>query len=210
VVKPDGSVVVTPLDDIQDMPSEITRQAPFYSDAHEKHIAVKGLTPGDVLEFRERWRTTNPLVPGHFWLAYGFARDVIILNEELQVSVPRARSLKWKSPEVTPVITEEGDRRIFTWARSQVERKSAEDEKKNQEEKLYQANRGKLLPPDVQLSTFKSWEEVGNWYNGHGPAEVRRGCSGLAATDQAIAGQSRWRFRLGRNVSQPQTIQRSG
>lgn len=166
VVKPDGSVVVTPLDDIQDMPSEITRQAPFYSDAREKHIAVKGLTTGDVLEFRERWHTTNPLVPGQFWLAYGFARDVIILNEELQVSVPRARPLRWKSPEVTPVITEEGDRRIFTWVRSQVERKSAEDEKKNQEEKLYQTDRGKLPPPDVQVSTFQSWEEVGNWYNG--------------------------------------------
>ncbi|HLH34165.1 MAG TPA: DUF3857 domain-containing protein [Alloacidobacterium sp.] len=175
VVKPDGSVVVTPLDDIQDMPSEITRQAPFYSDAREKHIAVKGLAPGDVLEFRERWHTTNPLVPGHFWLAYGFARDVIILNEELQVSVPRARSLKWKSPEATPVITEEGDRRIFTWARSQLERKSAEEQKEYQEEKLYQINRGKLPPPDVQISTFQSWEDVGNWYNGLQQERIKPG-----------------------------------
>ena len=166
VLKPDGSVVVTPLDDIQDMPSEITRQAPFYSDAREKHIAVKGLSPGDVLEFRERWRTTNPLVPGHFWLTYSFVRDLIVLHEELQVSVPRTRPLKLKTPEVTPVVKEEGDRRIFTWERSQLERKSAEDEKKDQEEKLYQTNRGKLPPPDVQLSTFQSWEEVGNWYNG--------------------------------------------
>ena len=165
VVKPDGSVVPTPLDDIQDMPSEITRQAPFYSDAREKHVAVKALSPGDVLEFRERWHTNNPLIPGQFWLVYNFSRDVIILHEEIQVSVPRGRALKWKCSEAKPVTSEEGDRRIFTWTRSQLERKSADDEKKDQEEKLYQMGRGKLPPFDIQISTFQSWEEVGNWYN---------------------------------------------
>jgi Domain of Unknown Function with PDB structure (DUF3857)/Tetratricopeptide repeat len=36
--KPDGSVVETPLDTVQDMPSEITRQAPFYSEAFCKSV----------------------------------------------------------------------------------------------------------------------------------------------------------------------------
>ncbi len=165
VIKPDGTVISTPLDQVQDMPAEVTRQAPFYSDLHEKQIAVKGLSSSDVLEFHERWRTTKPLIPGQFWQAYNFSKDVIGLHEELQVSVPRTRPLKWKSPEVKPVITEEGDRRIFTWIRSQLSRQSADDEKKDNEEKLYQLTRGKLSPPDVQLSTFQSWEEIGNWYN---------------------------------------------
>ena len=43
VRKPDGTVVETPPDSIQDMAAEITRQAPFYSDLREKHVAVKGL-----------------------------------------------------------------------------------------------------------------------------------------------------------------------
>jgi len=34
------------------MAAEITRQAPFHSDIREKHSAVKGLSPGDVLEYR--------------------------------------------------------------------------------------------------------------------------------------------------------------
>jgi hypothetical protein len=86
-----------------------------------------------VLEFGERWRTTCPLAPGQFWLVYNFARDAIVLDEELQVTVPRTRPLKWKSSQPTPVVSEEGDRRIFTWKRSQLERKSAEEEKKDRE-----------------------------------------------------------------------------
>src|SRR5437016_14416516 len=35
VTKPDGTVVTTPAETFQDMPADITREAPFYSDAHE-------------------------------------------------------------------------------------------------------------------------------------------------------------------------------
>src|SRR6476620_11224335 len=37
VRKPDGSVITTPDYNIQDMPGEVTRSAPMYSDIHEKH-----------------------------------------------------------------------------------------------------------------------------------------------------------------------------
>ena len=43
VIRSDGAVVSTPADNVQDMPAEITRAAPFYSDLREKHVAVKGL-----------------------------------------------------------------------------------------------------------------------------------------------------------------------
>ncbi len=165
VRKPDGTVVVTPPDNIQEMPSEITRQAPFYSDLHEKQIAVKGLAPGDVLESHTVWHVTKPLAPGQFWYAYNFNHDAITLHEQLQISLPRERAVKWKSPDVKPVITEEGTRRVFTWTRSQLQLKSSDEEKKDQEEKAYQAAWGKLAPPDVELSSFQSWEEIGAWYN---------------------------------------------
>jgi hypothetical protein len=78
VRKPDGTTVLTPSDSVQDMPSEITRQAPFYSDLHEKHVAVKGLGVGDVLEFQTHWRTTKPLAPDQFWFAFTLRRAVEI------------------------------------------------------------------------------------------------------------------------------------
>ena len=164
VKKPDGSVVLTPAENTQDMATEITREAPFYSDLREKHVAVKGLSVGDVLEFDAHWRATKPLVPGQFWYSYSFSHDGIILQEQLAISVPRERPLKWKSPDLKPVNTEDGARRIFTWTSSQLEHKSSEREKTETETKLYEAERGKLPPADVQISTFQSWAEVGQWY----------------------------------------------
>ena len=71
VHKSDGSTLITPPDNVQDLDSEITRSAPFYSDLREKHVAVKGLGKGDILEFQAHWRaqTSDPgtvLVPVQF------------------------------------------------------------------------------------------------------------------------------------------------
>jgi len=164
VHKPDGSVVPTSDENTQDMAAEITRGAPFYSDLREKHVAVKGLSVGDSLEYHAHWRLTKPLVPGQFWCAYNFSQDSIILRDQLQISVPRERPVKWKSLDLKPTIADEGSRRVFTWTSSQLEHKSAEQDKTEQETKLYQAARGQLPPPDVQLSSFQSWQEVGQWY----------------------------------------------
>jgi tetratricopeptide (TPR) repeat protein len=164
VVKPDASIVVTPPENTQDITAEITRGAPFYSDLREKHVAVKGLSVGDTLEFKSHWTVTKPLAPGQFWYAYNFTHNDIMLHEQLQISIPRDRAVKWKSRDLQPVIAEEGARRVFTWTNSQLEHKSTEQEKTDQETVLYQGARGKLPPADVQISTFQSWEEVGRWY----------------------------------------------
>jgi hypothetical protein len=66
VRKPDGTVVKTPDYNIQDMPSDVTRTAPLYSDIHEKHVAVKGLGVGDTLEYHVRYRIVKPEVPRSF------------------------------------------------------------------------------------------------------------------------------------------------
>jgi Domain of Unknown Function with PDB structure (DUF3857) len=64
VTKPDGTVVVTPSDTFQDMPADITREAPFYTDTHETHVAVKGLGVGTLLEYQAHWQRNKPLIPG--------------------------------------------------------------------------------------------------------------------------------------------------
>jgi tetratricopeptide (TPR) repeat protein len=164
VHKLDGTDVPTPPESVQDMAADITRQAPFYSDLREKHVAVRGLGVGDVLEYRAHWHTTKPLAPGQFWFAYNFSHDGISLQEQLRISVPRDRPVKWKSRELKPVIAEEGARRVFTWTNSNLQHKSKEQEQKDQEQNTYQAARGKFPPPEIQLSSFQSWEEVGKWY----------------------------------------------
>lgn len=163
VQKPDGTVVATPPDSVQDMPTEVSRSAPFYSDLREKQVAVKRLSVGDVLEYAATWQQDKPLAPGNFWFGWQFTKNTVVLDEQLEVTVPRDREVKVKSQELQPVTHEEQDRRIFTWKASHLESVSKTAEKQGQQ---YETARGLLPPPDVLISSFRNWEEVGRWYNG--------------------------------------------
>ena len=164
VRKADGSVVETPPENVQDMAAQITREAPFYSDLHEKHVAVKGLRVGDILEYQTRDRTTKPLAPGQFWTAYAFAHDRIVLDERLEISVPRERTSNIKSTAVQPIITESDGYRIYTWHSKNLQHKDDTDEKREATERVWQQGRGRFPQPDVLMSSFASWEDVGRWY----------------------------------------------
>ena len=85
VTKADGTVVVTPPDTFQEMPTDITREAPFYTDTYETHAAVKGLGVGDLLEYQAHWQDKKPLVPKQFWLDYNFAHEGIVLREVVRL-----------------------------------------------------------------------------------------------------------------------------
>ena len=160
VRKPDGTVVVTPPDNIQDLDAEITRAAPLYSDLRVKHLAVKGLSPGDVLEFQARWTSTKPLAPGQFWFDYNFDKDGIVLDERLEVSVPSDRPVKIKGPKATQTVAEVSGRRVYTWTSSNLSSKPA----KKKGRAALDATLGLNPSPDVQLTSFKSWDEVASWY----------------------------------------------
>jgi tetratricopeptide (TPR) repeat protein len=164
VRKPDGSLVVSPPDNFQDMPADVTRAAPFYSDIQEKHVAVKGLGPGDVLEYQVHWQRHKPLAPGQFWLEYNFAHDGIVLAEEVQVSVPRDRGIKMKTTVLKPTIRDDGPNRVYTWSNVNLEHSDEQKQKQEHQERIQQTARGQLPQPDVQLSTFQNWDEVGRWY----------------------------------------------
>jgi tetratricopeptide (TPR) repeat protein len=163
VRKPDGSIQLTPGDNVQDLDSEITRSAPFYSDLREKHVAVKGLGKGDMLEFEAHWHAIKPLVPGQFWYQYNFHHEGIVLNERLEIGVPAERAVKVKGPQATQTITNEAGSRVYSWTYSRL--KSAK-EPGSEEKKAIEAARGRNPSPDVQISSFQSWEEVGRWYWG--------------------------------------------
>lgn len=160
VRKTDGTVVDTSSDSVQDLDSEITRSAPFYSDLREKHVAVKGLAKGDILEFEIKWCPTKPLIPGQFWFEYSFHHDGIVLGEKLDIQVPADRPVKFKGPQSTQSIKTEGSKRIYSWTYSKLD--SVKDP--NAERKAVDAALGRLPAPDVQFSSFQSWEEVGSWY----------------------------------------------
>ncbi len=66
------------------------RDAPAYANSKEKHIAVPPLQPGDILEYEIVTRIVHPIAAQEFWAQHAFLRDAIVLDERLEVSVPRA------------------------------------------------------------------------------------------------------------------------
>ncbi len=94
VHKPDGTVITAQESAIQDLTFP---DAPVYTDYHEKHISVPSLRPGDVLEYKFIRTTASPLTPGQFWTSYNFAEKGIVLDEELEINVPKDRQIKLKT-----------------------------------------------------------------------------------------------------------------
>jgi tetratricopeptide (TPR) repeat protein len=187
VTKPNGSVVVTPLDSIQDVTSEIYREAPLYSDLREKHVAVKGLEPGVTLAYSVRWQLEKPLAKGQFWFGYQFIKSVIALDEQLEISVPREREVKLKNQTIQPTTREENGRRIYSWKTSNLESESLQKQKEVQG---YDAFLGLLPPPDVLISSFRTWEEVGRWYDGLQQEEIKPSLEVKAKAEELTKGLS--------------------
>ena len=159
VRKPDGTVVVAQDSAIQDLTFP---DAPVYTDYHEKHISVPSLRPGDVLEYRFVRTIASPLSPGQFWTSFNFAEKGIVLDEELEINVPKDRQIKLKTkPGYDPKITEEGDRRIYRWTHSHLK-----DDDQDAKAKKKKPSNPEDEIPSVQLTTYKSWEELGAWYGG--------------------------------------------
>ncbi len=166
VKKADGTVVTAGADAVQDLTGPVAREAPVYTDFHQKHLSVPGLRPGDTLEYDVVTTIAKPVAPNQFWMSHDFDQTSIVLNEELEVNIPKSRPVKLKAkPEHEAKIREEGDRKIYHWVSQHVERE--DDDKKATDKEKRKKLRKRLKDaetPAVQMTTFASWEEVGQWY----------------------------------------------
>jgi tetratricopeptide (TPR) repeat protein len=162
VRKPDGTVVDTPVDEIQDLDSAVSREAPMYTDQREKHIPVKSLAVGDVLEAELRWTARQAIAPGHFWFDDNFFESGICLDEQLEINVPANVPTKISSPKVSPGVKTEGSRKIYTFHTSHLEK--TDDKPDDQKIPAWEANFHGIDPPAIRISSFTSWAELGAWY----------------------------------------------
>jgi tetratricopeptide (TPR) repeat protein len=163
VLKEDGTVVKAVDDAVQDLSAPIEREAPVYTDYRQKHITVPGLRPGEVLEYDMVTVIHTPLAAGQFWTEYEFDKTNIDLDETLDVDVPAGRSLKLKcKPGMDPTISEANGRRVYHWSTSHLEREDDSKDKDNDKKK--KKHRPEDERPDVQMTTFETWEQIGRWY----------------------------------------------
>lgn len=174
VRKADGTVVNAATSDIQDLTAPIAREAPIYTDSRQKHITVPGLRPGDVLEYRIVWTIHTALAQNHFWVEHDFIKKgIVVLDDQLTVNIPAASKVKLKTePGFDATIKEQDGRRIYSWKHANLKTASEEEEeqkKKAEDEQEQEPEEDKEdadeVRPDVQLTTFQSWDEVGQWYS---------------------------------------------
>lgn len=165
VKKSDGTIVSSSASDVQDLSAPIAREAPIYTDLRQKHVTVRGLRAGDVLEYHILWKLTTPMAPNHFWLEHNFFSTglLIVLDEQLEINVPRDSKIKLKTePGRDATIKDVGDRRVYSWKFASLKRKEEDKEEEANKKKNYDDPK----PPQVQMTTFQSWDEVGQWYAG--------------------------------------------
>lgn len=165
VHKPDGSVISGTAADIQDLSAPIAREAPIYTDLRQKHVTVRGLRPGDVLEYHIVWHIHTPLAQNNFWLEEDFSNpdSLIFLDDQVEVDIPSDSKVKLKTaPGFDPTIKEHDGRRIYTWQYKNLKREE-KDEKAEAAKKKSDAD-DEPKRPQIQVTTFQSWDEVGQWY----------------------------------------------
>jgi len=163
VLKSDGTSVAIPDSAIQDMTSSVSRVAPMYTDVRQKHVIVPSLRPADTLEYELKYTEFAAMAPNQFWTAYDFNRTVIMKDEQLVIDVPASKFVNVKTrDEFKPEVTEKDGRKIYTWKTNHLEREPEITDKKELRKKRKEK---KDEPAAVQVSTFKTWDEIGNWYN---------------------------------------------
>ena len=170
VKKPEGTVVETPPTDAIDMPADVSRQAPLYSDLKEKHLPVRSVSAGDTLEYEIDTSIDKADAPGQFWGTEHFTAPgtVVVLAEIFTLDLPADKYVHVWSPNHKPALSEQNGRRIYTWnvpqlvtAPKNTAGQSAGTAPKDPDE---DADGRKL--PSVAWTTFHTWADVGNWYRG--------------------------------------------
>ena len=166
VLKADGNVVAAGPEAVQDLSAPVTREAPMYTDARQKHVTVPGLAVGDVVEY-DVVTSAKPLLQGQFWQIWSFDQRTIALDEQLDLNVPSDRTIKIKSSEgIEPSTHVEGDRRLYHWATANLKTPPPVDIFKDFQFDVIKLLEGERPPaaPRVMFSTFQSWTDVAEWY----------------------------------------------
>ena len=157
VHKADGTNVTAGPDAIKETTAPIARDAPVYTDYKEKHITVPSLRPGDTLEYSIATQIVKAFAPNQFWFEHNFLEGTIVLDEQLELNIPKGRAINLQSPEFRFEKADSGERTIYRWKRS-VPSRHADDAKKKTDE-------ASAKPPNVRATTFENWEEVARWYS---------------------------------------------
>ena len=141
---------------VTDHPNAAVVNAPAYQDVRVKSVRILGLQAGDTLEYRViRTVSHHPLAPD-FWLDHTFDRTGVVTQEVFELDFPSTPETQIHINHKTPVTLTEGtgeNRQSYLWRRVFSEQSEAAKESSAPE-------------PDIVLTSFGSWEQLGNRLKG--------------------------------------------
>ena len=161
ILKPDRSTRATiATASSEDAPADVTRDSPAYQSYREKSLKIPELQPGDTLDYEIAWRSAHPHPDGALWMQHAFLADAIVLQEILEVEVPKSRHVFLKSPHASYSTDATSSPNVVTyrWRHSNLDL-PADDA---QPSPAPQAAR--MKPADVSITSFAAWDEVARWY----------------------------------------------
>lgn len=167
VEKPGGGRVEADLSRLEEGPTPESGSfdAPAYNDSRVKQITVPSLAVGDTVHYEAVLTRHTPFLRGHYWDAHTFRRGAIVEREVLEIEHPERLPLAVKlRAGFAPVVSDlrDGGLRRRAWT-TQV-RALSERGKGELVDRLANMLRGRGEAPDIQLSTFESWNDVAAWY----------------------------------------------
>ncbi|ADV83659.1 transglutaminase domain-containing protein [Terriglobus saanensis SP1PR4] len=187
VHKPDGSTINTPVNEAMEMPAEVTREAPMYSDLKEKHLPVRSLASGDRLEYQFHTVLTKAQAPGQFWGAEHFlVQGGVVLEQSLTLAVPEKTYVQVWSPNHKTTPVRRDGMQVWTWTSSQIKASARDENGKMTAAEVKDPDEdadGRKLP-SVAWTTFRSWAEVGDWYRSLAEQRLQPTASVRAKADE--------------------------
>ena len=168
VIKPDGSTTLLAPDAIQDLSAGANFGAPTFTDFRFKHVTVPALAVGVALEFGYAVNVVTPHIQGQFWGQHQFLRQGVCLSETLEIRTPRDMPVRFKEKMgFDGAASSEGEFSVRRWTHSHIEPQppSRPEELKKHFKALVRNLAKQLEKPDIQFSTFKEWNQVGDWYS---------------------------------------------
>jgi tetratricopeptide (TPR) repeat protein len=101
----------------------------------------------------------TPLAQGQFWYEYSFPKYEAVKEAKLEIEIPKARTIKLKSPKRKYDFADQGEWRTYTWIVRDIkpDRRDMdllEDDDDDDDDEF----------SEIQLTSFSDWKQVAEWY----------------------------------------------
>jgi tetratricopeptide (TPR) repeat protein len=155
IQKMDGSTSTLPTEAVQDTLAPAARDFPAYANCKEKHVSLASLVPGDTLEYEINKAITRPAAADQFWFEHKFIDSAIVLDERLEINLPATRTVIVKPSSWSYEIGELNGRKTYRWKHVHLKQRASSQQVAGAIERR---------SPDVELTSFGSWNELAGWY----------------------------------------------